>query len=562
MAGSTLLTDKMNSLVMRLDIDGTILSMNPYAGRFFGVEPAVCAGRKIGACIEGVGSSVERVFTSILSRVIKDPDGFLSSYGEIPAVGGSSVWISWTHNALRNSRGGIEEVVLVGNEMTAYKHLEYDLKDTNDRFKVMLENIQTGVLIIDPSESIILYANNVASGIFGIPREMIIGEPCKSFCSSGGTLCSIDPAEADAPMGRNIETSYVRNDGKRIHLIRNLAKVNFRGTDFILESFIDISLKKQAEERLVSASNQIENLLSSIVSVLIGVAINDNITHWNKVAENLFDVRAEDVLNTSFPNCGINWEWNRIYEGIADSILLEKITHLSNVEFIGKEGKAGYLDMTINAIMDQKKEVTGFLLFGEDVTEKELNKALLEEIENRKKVELELTRLNSELERLAKEDPLTGLPNRRFFMDQFEKEFQRAQRYSMDLSMMILDVDHFKMINDTHGHQVGDKVLISLANVIRDSLRSSDMAGRYGGEEFCIFLPQTDAQQAVAVAEKLRNAVSLLQFHGENDFSMTCSIGVTVLHSGDIDITGIIRRADEALYEAKETGRNRVSINY
>jgi diguanylate cyclase (GGDEF)-like protein/PAS domain S-box-containing protein len=561
MAGSGLLTDKMNSIVMRLDIDGTILSMNPYSGRFFGVEPAVCAGRKISACIGADGNTADRVFTSILSRVIKDPDGFLTSFGEITAAGGIPVWITWTHSALHNDKGGIEEVILVGNEMTAYKHLEYDLKDTNDRFKVMLENIQTGVIIIDPSESIILYANNVASGIFGIPRDQIVGEPCKTFCSSGGTLCSIDPAETDAPMGRNLETSYMRTDGKQIHLIRNLSKVNFRGTDFILESFIDITQKKQAEERLVNASNQIENLLSSIVSVLIGVAINDNITHWNKVAEDLFNIRAENVLNTTFPNCGINWEWNRIYEGIADSILLEKIVHLSNIEFIGNEGKTGYLDMTINAIMDQKKEVTGFLLFGEDVTEKELNKALLEEIENRKKVQQELIRLNSELERLAKEDPLTGLPNRRFFMDQFEKEYLRAERYGFELALMILDVDHFKMINDTHGHQVGDKVLIALAEAIRNSLRSSDMAGRYGGEEFCIFLPQTDGQQAAAVAEKLRNAVSKLQFSGETDFSMTCSIGVTVLHPGKDDITSIIRRADEALYEAKETGRNRVSLH-
>ena len=557
-SGADCLTEKMNSIVLRLDIDGTVLSMNGYAAAFFGVEPARCVGTKLCMCMDGGGNTAERTIQSILHRVIKDPDHFTSSYGVIAAAGGIEAWVSWTHRAIRSEHGGIDEVVLVGNEMTAYKQLEYDLKDTNERFKVMLENIQTGVLIIDPVEAVILYANNVASSILGAPRELIIGESCGSFCGLANKPCFLDPAAPDMTQGSNYEVSFTRSDGRVLHMIKNLTTVNFRGTDFVLESFIDISAKKQTEEHLVKANNQIENLLASIVSVMIGVAINDDITHWNKVAEELFGIRAEDVLNTSFPNCGIDWEWNRIYEAIADSILLEKITHLNNVEFFDRNGKPGYLDMTVNAIMDDKKEVTGFLLFGENVTEKELNKKLIEEIETRKKVEKELTRLNIELERLAKEDPLTGLANRRCFMEQFENEFRRARRYGSRLALMILDLDHFKKINDTHGHQAGDRVLVRFAKEISEHIRSTDMAGRYGGEEFCVFLPEADLSQAESVAEKLRSAVAALSFDGEKTFSITCSIGVTVMGEEDADIAAVIRRADEALYRAKDSGRNKV----
>ena len=552
------LTERMNSIVLRLDIDGTVLSMNGYAVNFFGVDPSLCIGKKLDTCIRGGGSSAEHTIQSILHRVIKDPDHFIFSYGVIASAGGVEAWVSWTHRAIHNQYGGIDEVVLVGNEMTAYKQLEYDLKDTNERFKVMLESIQTGVLIIDPVEAVILYANNVAAAILGAPREEIIGEQCGTFCGLTNKPCFLDPSAPDMTQGSNYEVSFTRADGRVLHMIKNLTTVNFRGTDFVLESFIDITAKKQTEEHLLKANNQIENLLASIVSVMIGVAINDDITHWNKAAEELFGIRAENVMNTSFPNCGINWEWNRIYEAIADSILLEKITHLNNVEFIDRNGKQGYLDMTVNAIMDDKKEVTGFLLFGENVTEKELNKKLLEEIETRKKVEKELTRLNVELERLAKEDPLTRLANRRCFMEQFENEFRRARRYGSKLALMILDLDHFKKINDTHGHQAGDRVLVRFATEISAHIRSTDLAGRYGGEEFCMFLPEADLQQAQGVAEKLRSAVAVLDFEGETAFTITCSIGVTVMHADDADIAAVIRRADQALYEAKDSGRNRV----
>ena len=270
-SGADILTESMNSIVLRLDIDGTLLSMNSFAVSFFGVDAKHCVGKKICDCMNGNGNSAEHSVQSILHRVIRDPDFFISSYGEIPAAGGRDAWVAWTHKAVRNDHGGIDEVVLVGNEMTAYKQLEYDLKDTNDRFKVMLENIQTGVLIIDPAESVILYANNVAADILGAKRESIIGEQCGSFCGLQNRNCFLDPSVPDAARP-NLEVSFTRGDGRVVHMKKSLTTVNFRGTDFVLESFIYISAKKETEAHLLRANDQIENLLSSIVSVMIGVA--------------------------------------------------------------------------------------------------------------------------------------------------------------------------------------------------------------------------------------------------------------------------------------------------
>lgn len=162
-----------------------------------------------------------------------------------------------------------------------------------------------------------------------------------------------------------------------------------------------------------------------------------------------------------------------------------------------------------------------------------------------------------ELERLSTTDPLTGLSNRRHMDQIIETHFSNAKRYSTPFTLMIFDIDNFKQINDTYGHNVGDDVLISIADLARLSFRKTDYIARWGGEEFLVLLPQTSLQDAAVLAEKLRQRIE------ESDFTLdspvTCSFGVTRCQS-NLDIYELIDRADNALYQAKETGKNRVCI--
>lgn len=162
-----------------------------------------------------------------------------------------------------------------------------------------------------------------------------------------------------------------------------------------------------------------------------------------------------------------------------------------------------------------------------------------------------------ELERLARTDSLTGLLNRQRLMERLEKEVERSTRYGRPLSLMIMDLDHFKEVNDNHGHLAGDSVLVSTAETISGTLRTTDFAGRYGGEEFCVVLPETEINGAADLAERLREAVENTE-HSINGTSLrvTCSIGVAQAASGNVEET--IAVADGALYRAKRSGRNRV----
>ena len=179
----------------------------------------------------------------------------------------------------------------------------------------------------------------------------------------------------------------------------------------------------------------------------------------------------------------------------------------------------------------------------------------------------EMEALNRRLEELSVRDPLTGLYNRRYFMDRLNHEFQRAARHSRPLAALMLDLDHFKLVNDTYGHQVGDEVLRNCALMLVNQTRSTDIAARYGGEEFIALLPETDPAGALRVAEKLREAIAVVPLvrpgavEGASvtqPIFCTVSVGVAELDSDQMDESAdLLGAVDAAMYAAKNSGRNR-----
>jgi len=193
-----------------------------------------------------------------------------------------------------------------------------------------------------------------------------------------------------------------------------------------------------------------------------------------------------------------------------------------------------------------------------------------EELVARMRVHLKIKHLQDDLKRsnellleLSNTDHLTGLFNRRFLMESLDKEVQRARRKDGQVALLLLDIDHFKRVNDTHGHLQGDVVLQKVAIHIQKELRSYDVAARYGGEEFVAILPDTSLKEAFNVADRIRLSVQRMRFAGSlSDERVTVSLGISIFPSPNFDdIDGLLRAADEALYHAKETGRNRVVIS-
>ncbi|MGH9196771.1 MAG: sensor domain-containing diguanylate cyclase, partial [Acidimicrobiia bacterium] len=176
-------------------------------------------------------------------------------------------------------------------------------------------------------------------------------------------------------------------------------------------------------------------------------------------------------------------------------------------------------------------------------------------------VAIENVLLHDEARRLSIVDTVVGTWNRRYFMLRFEQELERSARFRRPFSLLLIDIDDFKVVNDSHGHQRGDSVLVEVARRVNDAIREIDVFARFGGEEFVLILPETDAEGGVATAEKIRSLISDKPFEGNPPLTVTVSVGVSCYWEHGTDQESLIRAADMAMYEAKRIeGKNRVVL--
>ncbi len=213
-----------------------------------------------------------------------------------------------------------------------------------------------------------------------------------------------------------------------------------------------------------------------------------------------------------------------------------------------RTGESLWLEIYTYPVTDEAGRVTQVIEYTRDVTD-------------RKRADEERRRLIDRLEYLSQVDGLTGLLNRRALTDQLAYEIERARRYETDLSVILCDLDNLKEINDTHGHLAGDLALQVLSATLRSSLRSADIAGRYGGDEFLVIVPQTPRSGAESIAEKIRSSAERTEvsLEGGVRLSISLSIGVASLGPPPEDMDEFVSRVDAALYTSKQEGRNRIS---
>jgi diguanylate cyclase (GGDEF)-like protein/PAS domain S-box-containing protein len=207
----------------------------------------------------------------------------------------------------------------------------------------------------------------------------------------------------------------------------------------------------------------------------------------------------------------------------------------------GKDGQAHWLDMNVTPLRDATGVLSHFAFFARDIHHVKM--------------------IEQQLAKLALIDSLTGTLNRPALHQQADKEFTRSKRYHRPLSVIMLDIDHFKQVNDRYGHQAGDQVLQIFAEACQEIIRSTDLLGRVGGEEFAILLPDTPSKAACHLAERLRQRITKYPYlAGDMLIEVTASLGVAELQPGDADFKALLQRADEALYLAKHGGRNQVTL--
>ena len=427
----------------------------------------------------------------------------------------------------------------LGSRVKELRQERAALKKSMERVTTILDSMESGVFLVDSKTGLIQEVNQQAERMMGAPRQDIIGKPCQDHISSARHKpCPI--ADESLSIHRN-EEMLITAAGHELPVLKRAKSMNLDGHDMILESFVDISDLKRAEEAMRQSEAKYRSLFESSRDA---VMILDRLGYidCNPATLHIFGCTERDEFIDKHPS-----DFSPPHQPSG----LDSRTAISlHIEEAYEKGSRSFewIHCRLNGEEFPAEVMFSTVTMGRET----VIQALVRDITRKKTME-------NELIRLASTDPLTGADNRRSFLEKAHHEMLHSRRYDRPLSFLMIDVDHFKRINDTHGHHIGDQMLKALVATCKDTLRGTDLFGRVGGEEFAVLLPETDIGQAVGTAQRLQRDLSDTRIQTESGpVSVTVSIGLAVLEETDESLEQLMTRADTALYQAKDTGRNRL----
>lgn len=411
-------------------------------------------------------------------------------------------------------------------DITEEKSAQLLIEKSEKKYRNLVENAMIGIYSADLSGKII-YVNQALC-------EMLGYESSKDLIGQDSGIRYSKPEQRKKFIQILRKTGYVTN--MEIELLdRNSLSVpamisaTVEGDVF---SGILMDMRELKQSRL-----EIEKLSKVVEQIDDAVAITDKygkITYVNQAFLHQTGYEKDEVLAKTLTLLKSGKHSKEFYQELWRTILKGNVFRGTIINK-KKNGDLYYENKTITPMKDDQNNIISYVSSGKDVTQENL--------------------LNQEIKRIASIDNLTGIYNRHKFEALFDLEAERAKRYSLPLSMIMIDIDHFKSINDSYGHDIGDEILQHLVKTIESNIRKIDIFARWGGEEFLILCPGIDLNNVHALAEKLRIAVEKDRFPLIE--TVTISLGISTFKENDT-ISSLFKRADQGLYHAKGSGRNRV----
>ena len=401
------------------------------------------------------------------------------------------------------------------------------------------------------AEGRIVHANQRMAEMFGCAMEDLIGSayvdlihPSEREIGHQKMLALLIQGLASV----NLERRYLRRDGSQFwgHLTGTALRDARGQTTGLVGNIADIDQRKRAERELSATQERFERMAATIPCLLYDYVFtpgaDGRFLYLNSRCEEFFELSAAALL------ADIGLFWKLVHRGDlahvqAVNAAANRNGGLFDCEFrvVTPSGKEKWIHASSRPNPSPPGEPVVWSGYMTDITQTKL--------------------LEAELRQLATTDAMTGLANRHYFLRQMELEMERFYRTPRNNGLLMLDLDHFKQINDTHGHGAGDFVLQVFGERLRATLREADLAGRIGGEEFLVILPETDLNGAKPFAERFRKALASLPVPLPGcELEVTCSLGLAERTPGDLDAGQMLARADAGLYRAKVEGRNRVCI--
>jgi len=443
-----------------------------------------------------------------------------------------------TSLAVKDSDGNVIAFQGIMRDVTERSRAERVLRESEEKYRVLFENTMDAIALVSPG-GLLLEANRAYLELFGCSEEDIGTLNVEEQYVDEERRTQFLEMMASNETILDDEVQLKKRDGSVMDCVRNVFVRRDQDGNVIGEQCVvrDVTEQKQAQEEIRASEERFRSLFEQSMDAIYVVDYDGSNMKANRAWMQLFGYTSADLATLNVID---------LYANPADrESLLRRISRTSvvadEVRFKKKDGTVFDCARTVAARRDRRGNIVAFQGIMRDITEQK--------------------RAYIELERLARYDTLTGLLNRRAVLERLEEWMRHIERYKGKFCVIMLDLDHFKHVNDDYGHQVGDRVLAQTAEVLRQSLRQTDIVGRYGGEEFLVILPRTDCEGARVVAERIRTLMQVTEMsdgRGQT-FTLTVSLGLGERFESD-SVDSLVGRADEALYKAKENGRNRVEV--
>ncbi|MDG4553030.1 MAG: PAS domain S-box protein [Candidatus Competibacter sp.] len=536
--------------VIATDAEGRIARMNPVAERLTGWPLAEAVGRPLAEVFRRIDPPrTDQAATGPVAtaRASGNEINELAPYATLIARDGAECRISDSIAPIRNEAGAVTGTVLVFADVTAEYRIREALRENEERYRGYYELGLIGMAITSPEKAWV-QCNDRLCAMLGYSREALFAKTWAELTHPDDL--ALDEAQFDRVLtgeidGYAMDKRFIRKDGEVVYTVLSVRCV--RKPEGSVHHFVamlqDITERKRMEEMLREREATLRSITDSARDAILTMDPQGRISFWNPAAEQIFGYAGNEAIGQDLHVLLVPERYRE--------------AHLKAFPEFQRSGRGGAVGKTVDlhALRKDGTEIavamslSGVLIQGEwhavgvvrDETERQARE--------------------QELLRLATTDPLTGLANRRHFLAQVEHELERFQRYAKPAALLMLDLDHFKRVNDRHGHASGDRVLQHFTAVAQQTLRKVDLIGRLGGEEFAALLPGTDTEGARCLAERLRECVAASPAAGDaGEISFTVSIGLASFAAADRTANTILARADRALYRAKEAGRNRVEV--
>lgn len=567
--------------VMLVNMQGEIIYVNKAFERALGYKASELLGKSALELPTYSKSKDKEKAREYLTTVIKKGSAIPIDMNAITKFG-DEIPINFTASVIKDAKGKPKTLVAVIRDVSERKRAEEALRDSEEISRGMLEAATTGIYLLQDGQ--FQYVNRLFERIAGYTNKELKGKYSLDYVHPDD-MDTVRTKAIDVLKGQSsspYEFRLIKKNSEIVWVLDRVASIQYKGKRSVLGTLMDITERKRAEDEVRLYTKQLETLFN------IGATVSQTLNLeelLNSVLDKLMETMSGEASGIFLLDRQTDNLILRAHRGLSPKLVREIKNIKADDGFIGQVAKSGkpllikdvstthklaksrarvekFKSFAAVPIMSREK-IVGVMGVGSHEYREfpEWEVRMLDTIANQIGMAIENAQLYEHALELAFTDGLTGLYNRRYLMEQIEREFSRAERSKVPLSLIMVDLDGLKAVNDHFGHHQGDVFLREVGKIIKINTRASDVAARWGGDEFMLLAPETDSSRSGRIAERIRSQVERYRLNiNSKAVGITISAGVVSYPAHAACISELIKNADEAMYNAKRGGKNRSCI--